>query len=63
MKYKSEIFEVVHQDASEMFAIGAISLAEMREFDKICLAREGEPAKETPETAKIEHISPAAAGI
>ena len=38
MKYKSEIYEVVHQDATEMFKIGAISEERMHEFDEMCLA-------------------------
>jgi putative transcriptional regulator len=59
MKYKSEIFEVVHQDATEMFAIGAISEDQMREYDEMCLVRE--PAKETAETT--EYISPVIAEI
>jgi putative transcriptional regulator len=40
MKYKSEIYEVVHQDATEMFKIGAISEERMREFDEMCLSPE-----------------------
>jgi putative transcriptional regulator len=52
MKYKSEIFEVIHQNASEIFAIGAISAAEMREFDEMCLVREPEPAKKIAEPAE-----------
>jgi len=40
MKYKSEIFEVVHESASEKFKIGAISEERMREYDKMCLASE-----------------------
>jgi DNA-binding transcriptional regulator YiaG len=47
MKYKSEIFEVIHQDAAANFEIGAISAAEMREFDEMCLAQEPETAKDT----------------
>jgi len=53
MKYKSEIYEVVHQDAIEMFKIGAISEDRMREFDKMCLVQEKEApytAKESPKT-------------
>jgi len=45
-KYKSEICEVVHQDAMANFEIGAISEAEMREFDEICLVQEPETADE-----------------
>ncbi|MDR1352937.1 MAG: XRE family transcriptional regulator [Treponema sp.] len=63
MKYKSEIFEVIHQDAAANFEIGAISAAEMREFDEMCLVQEPEPAKETVETTEMEHISPVTAGI
>jgi DNA-binding transcriptional regulator YiaG len=44
MKYKSEIYEVVHNDAVEMFEIGAISKAEMKKFDKMCLVKEKETA-------------------
>jgi putative transcriptional regulator len=63
MKYKSEIFEVIHQDATANFEIGAISTTEMREFDEMCLVQEPEPAKETVETTEMEHISPVTAGI
>jgi DNA-binding transcriptional regulator YiaG len=63
MKYKSEIFEVIHQDATEMFAIGAISAARMREYDRDCLVQEPETVKETVETTEMEHISPVTAGI
>ena len=45
MKYKSEIFEVIHQDAIADFEVGAISEARMREFDKMCLAQEPETDK------------------
>jgi DNA-binding transcriptional regulator YiaG len=59
MKYKSEIFEVVHQDATEMFKIGAISEEKMREFDEMCLAPEKNVSKTDAKTAaqktKIEH--------
>jgi len=42
MNYKSEIYEVVHNDAVEMFKIGAISEDRMREFDKMCLVKDKE---------------------
>jgi putative transcriptional regulator len=58
MRYKSEIFEVIHQSATDKFEIGAITPAAMREFDEICLVREPESAKEAALTAKMEHISP-----
>jgi putative transcriptional regulator len=63
MRYKSEIFEVIHQDATEMFAIGAISAARMRDYDETCLIQEPKPAKEAPEIAEIERISSAPAGV
>ena len=40
MKYKSEIYEVVHQDAVANFKIGAITKDEMCKFDEMCLAQE-----------------------
>jgi putative transcriptional regulator len=59
MRYKSEIYEVIHQDAVANFEVGAISAARMREYDEMCLVRE--PAKETAETT--EYISPVTAEI
>jgi putative transcriptional regulator len=58
MKYKSEIFEVIHQDAAANFEIGAISAAQMREFDKMCLVQELELVKKATKSTEIEHISP-----
>jgi DNA-binding transcriptional regulator YiaG len=60
MRYKSEIFEVIHQSATDKCEIGAITPVQMREFDEMCLVQEPEPAKET---AEMEHISPVTAGI
>ncbi|NUU33979.1 DNA-binding transcriptional regulator [Pseudomonas sp. C2B4] len=37
-KYKSEIAESIHESASALYAIGAISKATMRKFDESCLA-------------------------
>jgi DNA-binding transcriptional regulator YiaG len=45
MKYKSEIFEVIHESATEKFKIGAISEERMREYDKMCLASEADTDK------------------
>jgi putative transcriptional regulator len=42
MKYKSEIFEVIHQDAVANYEVGAISEARMREYDEMCLVQEPE---------------------
>lgn len=38
-KFKSEVFESIHESASALHAIGAIGKATMREFDESCLAR------------------------
>ncbi|MDR2177006.1 MAG: hypothetical protein LBP20_03060 [Treponema sp.] len=60
MRYKSEIFEVIHQDAVANFEVGGISEARMREYDEMCLVREPEPAGEAAETAQIERVNPVA---
>ena len=55
MKYKSEIYEVIYQDATALFEIGAISEAEMQEFNEMCLVPEAEVVyadKEPLEMAK-----------
>ncbi|MCL2380841.1 MAG: XRE family transcriptional regulator [Treponema sp.] len=57
MKYKSEIFEAIHEDAMADFEVGAISEARLREFDEMCLSREAETAIEAPSLAKMEHYS------
>ena len=44
MKYRSEICEVMHQDALADFEVGAISEAKMREYDEMCLVQEPETA-------------------
>jgi DNA-binding transcriptional regulator YiaG len=38
MKYESEILEAMHQEAIEMYKIGAITEARMREYDEMCLS-------------------------
>jgi DNA-binding transcriptional regulator YiaG len=62
-KYQSEQLMICHQDTEALYRTGAISEAEMREFDKECLVREPELAKEAVETTGMEHISPVTAGI
>jgi DNA-binding transcriptional regulator YiaG len=39
-KYKSEIYEAIHQDAIADYEVGAISEAKLREYDKMCLTQE-----------------------
>ena len=57
MKYKSEIFEVIHQDAVANFEVGAISEAKMKEFDEMCLVKEPEPAYEAEKPMVLEHVT------
>jgi DNA-binding transcriptional regulator YiaG len=48
MKYESEILEAMHQEAIEMFKIGAITEARMREYDEMCLSNPKTENKSTP---------------
>jgi hypothetical protein len=52
MKYKGEVYEVVHQDAVAMYEVGAISAERMKEYDEMCLVQEGEPAYEAEKPAE-----------
>jgi DNA-binding transcriptional regulator YiaG len=45
MKYKSDIYEAIYQDALADFEVGAITEERMREYDEMCLAPE--PQHET----------------
>ena len=56
MKYKSDIFETIHESATEKFHIGAISEARMREYDEMCLTKKALKNKAAQgATANIEH--------
>jgi DNA-binding transcriptional regulator YiaG len=57
MKYKSEIYEVVHNDAVEMFKIGAISEDRMKEYDKKCLVQETETSYISDNSPKTEYAA------
>ena len=57
-KYKSEIYEVVHQDAMANFEVGAISEARMKEYDEICLVQEPEQNYNAELSVELEHTSP-----
>jgi DNA-binding transcriptional regulator YiaG len=39
-KYKSEILQVIHEDASANFKVGGISEERMRYYDEKCLVSE-----------------------
>jgi len=62
MKYKSEILEVLHENAVEMYKIGGITEASMREYDEMCLINPKIENKSSPvyaneNSVSIEHIS------
>jgi len=52
-KYRSEISMGIHESARELFEIGLISEARMREYDEMCLV-EKPRAKPTPESFGAE---------
>jgi DNA-binding transcriptional regulator YiaG len=55
MKYKSEILEVLHENAVEMYKIGGITEASMREYDEKCLESETSNDNNTHEAVNMEH--------
>ena len=57
MKYKSEIYEVVHQDAVANYEVGAISDTEMREFDEMCFVKEPASEYTTKKSAVLEQAT------
>ena len=59
MKYKSDIFEVIHKSAIDKFEIGAISEARMREYNEMCLV-ENKDTSQNPEVEKRPHVELAA---
>jgi hypothetical protein len=65
MKYESEALKVIHQDAKEMYKIGAITEARMREYDEICLpspkTKNKPPVYADDNSVNLEHISHATA--
>jgi DNA-binding transcriptional regulator YiaG len=40
IKYQSEILRAIHEEAVANFEVGAITEAEMREYDRDCLIEE-----------------------
>jgi len=56
-KYESEALMVSHQSAQDLFELGVINDAEMREFDEMCLVKEPETAYETKQSMKREPVT------
>jgi len=63
VKYKSEILQVLHEDAVEMYKIGGITEASMREYDEVCLINPKAERKSAAvynkenDAVNLEHIS------
>ena len=60
MKYKSKILEMIHENASDNYEIGAISEARMHEYDEMCLVKMPEPVYSTEQnetTEKFTHVT------
>ncbi|MFG6203804.1 helix-turn-helix domain-containing protein [Pseudomonas retamae] len=58
-KFKSEVFQSIHESANALFAVGAISKATMREFDDSCLATipDAIPAEEIKALRERNNVS------
>jgi DNA-binding transcriptional regulator YiaG len=61
MKYRSEICEVMYQDALYDFRAGVISEAEMREYDELCLVQTPKPTHKAEHPTERESATPAIA--
>jgi putative transcriptional regulator len=62
MKYKSDAYEAIHENAMANFEVGAISAERLKEYDEMCLVQEGEPAYEAEKSAEpsvrtMEHVT------
>ena len=60
-KYYSEASEAIHESAQGLFNVGAISEAEMKDFDKRCFVQEPEKAHKTTNPARPQTQSHAPA--
>ena len=56
MKYKSDILETIHENATANFEIGAISGERMREYDEMCLTEDSKKTQRTDIPEEIKHI-------
>ena len=63
MKYKSDIFETIHENASANYEIGAISEERMREYDKMCLASEKNVSKPAAEASAAQETKTESADL
>jgi len=56
MKYNSEICEAIYEQAVEIYKIGGITEARMREYDEMCLANP-KPVKKPATVYKKEKVA------
>jgi len=56
VKYKSDILEMIHGNATANYKIGAISDERMREYDGMCLEEEPKAVKRIDHSKETEHI-------
>ena len=56
MRYKSEILEMIHENATANFEIGAISEARMREYDEMCFVAEVQDSADSKVVQKTENL-------
>jgi putative transcriptional regulator len=56
MKYKSEIYEAIHQDAIADLEVGAISETRMREYDEMCLISDDKTACKAETPAEVKKV-------
>jgi len=56
MKYKSDILETIHENATANFEIGAISEERMREYDELCLTKNSKTTQKADIPEEIKHI-------
>jgi len=59
MKYKSEAFAALHENAVAMYKVGGITEASMREYDEMCLKDYKTAKKSSPvysDDTSVKHI-------
>jgi len=57
MKYRSDILQTIHENATANYEIGAISKAKMQEYDAMCLVSEPDAFAEYKITDTAETVS------
>jgi DNA-binding transcriptional regulator YiaG len=58
--YKSDAFRAIHEGAVDMYEVGGISEARMKEFDEMCLIPEVLHVSRTARDVTVRRPSPVA---